>query len=71
MLKEWRLALTLLKREFRAGQWLIVFFSLILAVTTITAIDFFTNRLERGFDQQSAQLLGGDLVISSCELLQF
>src|SRR3990167_7106022 len=65
MLKEWRLAITLLLRECRAGQWLIVLFALILAVTTITAIDFFTNRLARGLDKQSAQLLGGDLVISS------
>lgn len=65
MLKEWRLAITQLMRECRAGQWLIVFFALILAVTMITAINFFTNRLAAGLDQQSAQLLGGDLVISS------
>lgn len=65
MLKEWRLAATLLMRECRAGQWLIVLFALILAVSTITAIDFFTDRLARGLDQQSAQLLGGDIIISS------
>lgn len=65
MLKEWRLAVTLLMRECRAGQWLIVFFALILAVTTITAIDFFTDRLARGLNIQSAQMLGGDMIISS------
>ena len=65
MLKKWLLAIRLLVRECRAGQWLIVLFALILAVTTITGINFFTNRLARGLDQQSAQLLGGDLVISS------
>lgn len=65
MLKEWRLAQTMLYRECRAGQWLIIIFALILAVTIFTAIDFFTNRLARGLDSQSAQLLGGDLVITS------
>jgi len=65
MLKEWRLAVSFLLRECRAGQWLIVLFALILAVTTITAIDFFTDRLARGIDQQSAHLLGGDLIVSS------
>lgn len=65
MLKEWRLATSLLVRECRAGQWLIVFFALILAVTMITAIDFFTNRLTHGLNDQSAQLLGGDLVVRS------
>lgn len=65
MLKEWRLAQTMLYRECRAGQWLIIIFALMLAVTIFTAIDFFTNRLARGLDSQSAQLLGGDLVITS------
>lgn len=65
MLKEWRLAVTLFIRECRAGQWLIVLFALTLAVATITGIDFFTDRLARGLDAQSAQLLGGDMIISS------
>jgi putative ABC transport system permease protein len=65
MLKEWRLAISMLVRECRAGQWLIVFFALILAVTSITTIHFFTDRLARGLNQQSAQLLGGNLVITS------
>ncbi len=65
MLREWQLAARLLMRECRAGQWLIVFFALVLAVTTITGINFFTNRLAAGLDQQAAKVLGGDLVVSS------
>ena len=65
MLNEWRLALRCFIRECRAGQWMIVFFALVLAVTMMTSINFFTDRLSRGLNQQSAQLLGGDLVISS------
>lgn len=65
MLNEFRLALSLLRRELRAGHWIIIFFALVLAVMTITAINFYTDRLSRGLSQQSAKLLGGDLVISS------
>lgn len=65
MLNEFRLALALLRRELRAGHWFIIFFALILAVSTITAINFYTDRLSRGLNQQSARLLGGDMVISS------
>lgn len=65
MLKEWRLATRYLVREFRAGQWLVIFFALVLAVATITSIKFFTDRLQRGLDEQSASLLGGDIVVSS------
>ncbi len=65
MLKEWLLAIRCLKRECRAGQWLVIFFALVFAVATITTINFFTNRLQNGLAQQNASLLGGDLVITS------
>src|SRR5690606_15230005 len=49
----------------RAGQWIIIFFALLLAVTAITGLNFYTDRLTRGLALQSTKLLGGDLVISS------
>lgn len=65
MLKTFRLAMTLLWREWRAGEWLVVFFALFLAVSAITGFHFCIDRLMRGLDQQSAKFLGGDLVVSS------
>ncbi len=65
MLKTFRLAAKLLWRDGRAGEWSIVILTLLLAVSAITALHFYTDRLLRGLDQQSAKFLGGDLVISS------
>jgi len=55
----------LLWREWRSGEWLVVFIALLLAVTAITALHFYVDRLMRGLDQQSATILGGNLVVSS------
>lgn len=65
MLKTFRLAARLLWRDVCAGEWYIVIFTLLLTVSAITALHFYTDRLLRGLDQQSAKFLGGDLVISS------
>lgn len=65
MLNSLPLALKVLWREWRFGEWLIVFFSLFLAIAAITSLNFYTDRLLRGLDLQSAKFLGGDLAISS------
>jgi putative ABC transport system permease protein len=65
MLKNFYLAVTLFWREWRAGEWFIIFFALVLAITATTSIHFYTDRLGRGLDDQKAKFLGGDMVISS------
>lgn len=65
MLNDARLAMRFLWREWRAGEWIIVFIALILSVTIVTALHFYIDRLMRGLDNQGAKLLGGDLVIES------
>lgn len=65
MLNTFFLAMKLLWREWRSGQWFIIFFALLLAITAMTGLSFYTDRLTRGLQQQSAKVLGGDLVISS------
>lgn len=65
MLKFLALAVKQLWREWRAGEWLIVFIALLLAVTATTSLHFYTDRLTRGLEAQGARFLGGDLVISS------
>jgi putative ABC transport system permease protein len=69
MLKTFRQACRFLWREWRAGEWIIVFFALFFAVAAITALHFYTDRLMRGLEQQSSKLLGGDLVISSASAI--
>jgi putative ABC transport system permease protein len=65
MLKTYFFAARLLWREWRAGEWFVSFFALLFAITAVTSIHFFTDRLVRGMEQQGAKFLGGDLVVTS------
>jgi putative ABC transport system permease protein len=60
-----RYSFTLLRRDWRAGELRLLALALIIAVTSVTSVGFFTNRIERGMELQAAELLAGDLVISS------
>lgn len=48
---------------WRSGALRVLVFSLVLAVTTISAIGFFTQRVETALNQQGGLLLGGDLAV--------
>ena len=50
---------------WRSGALRVLVFSLVLAVTGISAIGFFTQRVESALNQQGGLLLGGDLAIMS------
>jgi putative ABC transport system permease protein len=50
---------------WRSGALRVLVFSLVLAVTAISAIGFFTQRVETALNQQSGLLLGGDLAVLS------
>jgi len=60
-----RLALRLLGRDWRAGELHILAAAIVIAVAASTAIGFFTERLGRGLENQSADFLGADLVLVS------
>lgn len=60
-LNSWRM----LWRDWRGGELTILAVGLVIAVTSITAVGFFTDRIERGLKEQSAELIGADLVIAS------
>ena len=50
---------------WRSGALRVLVLSLVLAVTAISAIGFFTQRVESALNQQGGLLLGGDLAIMS------
>ncbi len=58
------LALKQLKREWRAGELSVLFVALIIAVTAVTSVNFFTDRIHRALQTQANELLGADLVLS-------
>ncbi len=65
MLNVFRLSLRFFWREWCRGQWLIVFFAVLIAVSGITALNFYSDRLKRGIEENTSKFLGGDLVITS------
>ncbi|MCW8942644.1 MAG: hypothetical protein OQK93_05665, partial [Gammaproteobacteria bacterium] len=60
----WYTSWRMLWRDWRGGELTILAIGLIIAVTSITAVGFFTDRIERGLQMQSAELIAGDLVIT-------
>ncbi len=50
---------------WRAGTLRVLTFALVLAVAAITAVSFFTQRVESALNQQGSLLLGADLVVQA------
>jgi putative ABC transport system permease protein len=61
----WFTSWRMLWRDWRGGELTILAVALVIAVTSITAVGFFTDRIERGLKQQSAELIAADIVITS------
>ena len=61
----WRLSWRMLWRDWRSGELSILAIGLVIAVTSITAVGFFSDRVERGLNNQAAELIGADLVVAS------
>ena len=55
----------MLWRDWRGGELRILAIALVIAVTSVTSVGFFIDRVERGLNQQAAELIAADLVISS------
>jgi len=52
-------------RDFRAGELRLLMVAVALAVTALTAVSFFADRLNNGLARDARQLIGADAVISS------
>ena len=64
-MNNWRLSLAMLRREWRAGEWRVLFIALLLAVSSIATVGLFSDRVRLALQQESHALLGADLRISS------
>jgi len=60
-----RLALVMLRRDWRAGELSVLFAALVLAVASVGTVGFFTDRVKGALTRQANVLLGGDLLLSA------
>lgn len=58
------LAWRLLARDYRAGELALIALAIVIAVTSVTTVGFFTSRVQAALDQQANRLLGADIVIA-------
>jgi putative ABC transport system permease protein len=60
-----RLAIRMLRREWRAGELKVLAAALIIAVASVSSVGFFTDRMERAMESGATELLGADLLLYS------
>jgi len=60
-----KLALRLARREWRAGEVRVLAAAVFIAVTSVSGIGLFTQRMSRGLDSGATELLAADLVLVS------
>ena len=59
------LSMRLLRRDWVGGELRLLFLALVMAVTSVTGIALFTDRLEKALLLESANMLAADRVMSS------
>ncbi len=64
-MRQFRFALRSLMRDLRAGELRVLALALLVAVASVTAVGFFTDRIGRAVERQAGDVLAADLVASS------
>jgi putative ABC transport system permease protein len=64
-MKTLRFALRALPRDLRAREMRVLAAALVVAVAALSAVGFFTDRVERALGQRATSLLGADLVVAA------
>ena len=62
-----RFALLALSRDWRSGELAVLAVALLVAVTALTGVGFFTDRIGQAVDQRAAEVLAADLRMRSPE----
>jgi len=62
-MKSWQFGVKSLVRDLRAGELSVLLIAIIIAVTAMTAVGFFTDRVGRAIKLQAGAVLAGDVVV--------
>lgn len=65
MIKAFRFALLTFARDWKSGELAVMGFALLVAVTSLTAVGFFTSRVSATVNQQAGEVLAADLRLRS------
>ena len=65
LLRQCRFAFRSLLRDLRAGELRVLALALLVAVASVTAVGFFTDRIGRAVERQAGDILAADLLASS------
>ncbi|MFM9971424.1 MAG: ABC transporter permease [Burkholderiales bacterium] len=60
-----KLALRMLARDWRAGELRVLALALVVAVTSVTSVGFFADRIKQAMLRDAHQLLGGDVLLDA------
>ncbi len=60
-----RLALRMLVRDWRAGELRVLALALVVAVSSVTSVGFFADRIRQGILRDAHQLLGADALLDA------
>jgi len=60
-----RQGLLALRRDWRAGELRLLGAALALAVAAVCSVDFLADRVHQALQQDSAQIMGGDLLVQA------
>jgi putative ABC transport system permease protein len=63
--RQFRFALRSLLRDFKAGELRVLALALLVAVASVTAVGFFTDRIGRAVERQAGDVLAADLMATS------
>jgi putative ABC transport system permease protein len=59
-----------LRRDWQAGELRVLAVALVIAVASVAAVGFFTDRIQLAMERQASELLGADLVVASSSPLR-
>ncbi len=66
-MKSLRFALLALARDWKSGELAVLLAALVVAVTALTAVGFFTDRIGQAVAQQAAEVIAADLRLRSTQ----
>ncbi len=65
-----RMALRALRRDWQAGELRVLAVALLIAVASVAAVGFFTDRIQQAMERKASELLGADLVVAAPNPIQ-